>query len=365
MKKLLIFHACLPSYRIDLFNNLSKDFKVKAVLYGKKENLEKLAFDYKAILHKANFEYVIYDSGLYIGNNHLISTIYYNEINQFKPDLVFCQELGINTLAAITLKKKYNYKILINCDDSPAMLQSYSRPRRLLRNYVYKNVDGILVVHTKVEEELKKLFPENKFLYVPIIQDETIFHKNLTNSIAIEEKYIQKYSLKNQIIFLYVGRLETVKQPNFLLEAYHKANIHNSRLVIVGDGTLYATLKEYINKNHLEKQVLLTGSLYDKELYAWFGLADYFILPSKFEPFGAVVNEALIAGCKVIVSNKVGANTLINQNNGEVFCYNDMEALQHLLIKYSNNNKKNRNKNLMPFSFNTMYNKLKVFLNSL
>lgn len=365
MKKLLIFHACLPSYRIDLFNKLSKDFKVKAVLYGKKENLEKLAFDYKEILHKADFEYVIYDSGLYIGNNHLISTIYYKEIKQFKPDLVFCQELGINTLATITLKKKYNYKIFINCDDSPAMLQNYGRLRRLLRNYVYKNVDGILVVHTEVEKKLRGLFPKSKFLFVPIIQDEAIFHKNLIESIAIGEKYVQKYNLINQIIFLYVGRLEAVKQPDFLLEAYYKANIHNSRLIIVGDGTLYTTLKKYISNNHLEEQVLLTGPLYGKELYAWFGLADYFILPSKFEPFGAVVNEALIASCKVIVSDKVGANTLVNQNNGEIFCYNDMEALKHLLIKSAKNSNKNRNKNLMPFSFNTMYNKLKAFLNAL
>lgn len=365
MKKLLIFHACLPSYRIDLFNNLSKDFKVKAVLYGKKENLEKLAFDYKSILNKADFECVVYDSGLYIGNNHLLSTMYYHEIDKFKPDLVFCQELGVNTLAAITLKKKYNYKIFINCDDSPAMLRNYGRLRRSLRNYVYKNVDGILVVHTEVEKKLKELFPNSKFLYIPIIQDEVIFHEYLKNSIVLQEKYKQKYNLNNQTVFLYVGRLEAVKQPDFLLEAYHRANIENSRLIIVGNGTLYATLKEYISNNHLEKQVLLTGSLYGKELYAWFGLADYFVLPSKFEPFGAVVNEALIAGCKVIVSNKVGANTLVSHNNGEVFCYNDMEALKHLLIKSAESNNKNRNQNLMPFSFNVMYNKLKSFLNDL
>lgn len=365
MKKLLIFHACLPSYRIDLFNSLSNDFKVKAVLYGKKENLEKLAFDYKSMLNKADFEYVVYDSGLYIGNNHLLSSMYYHEINKFKPDLVFCQELGVNTLAAIILKKKFNYKIFINCDDSPAMLQNYGRLRRFLRNYVYKKVDGILVVHTEVEKKLKELFPKNTFLYVPIIQDEAVFYENLKKSNAVKENYMQKYNLKNQTVFLFVGRLETEKQPDFLLEAYHRANIENSRLVIVGDGTLNTKLKEYVINNHLEKQVLLTGSLYGKELYAWFSLADYFVLPSKFEPFGAVVNEALIAGCKVIVSNKVGANTLVNQNNGEVFCYNNMEALKHLLIKSAEDNSKNRNQNLMPFSFNVMYNKLKSFLNDL
>lgn len=365
MKKLLIFHACLPSYRIDLFNNLAKDFKVKAVLYGKKENLEKLAFDYKAILQEAEFEYVIYDSGLYVGNNHLLSPMYYYEINQFKPDFVFCQELGVNTLAAILLKRKYNYKIFINCDDSPAMLQSYGKLRTWLRNYVYKRVDGVLVIHTIVEKELEKFFPECKFLYLPIIQDERIFQEYLMKSIETKEEYIQKYNLKNQKIFLFVGRLETVKQPDFLLEAYHKAGIQYSRLIIVGDGSLYSKLKEYIGKNHLEKQVILTGALHGKELYAWFSLADYFILPSKYEPFGAVVNEALIAGCKVIVSDKVGANTLVNQDNGKIFCYNDMEALSYLLATLVKNSDKKSNQNLMPFSFQEMYSNLKQFLNNL
>ena len=365
MKKLLIFHACLPSYRIDLFNNLAKDFKVKVVLYGKKENLEKLAFDYKAILQEAEFEYVIYDSGLYIGNNHLLSPMYYHEISQFKPDFVFCQELGVNTLAAILLKGKFNYKIFINCDDSPAMLQCYSKFRELLRNYVYKRIEGVLVVHTLVEKELKRKFPKSKFLYLPIIQDERIFQKKLIKSIKIKEEYIQKYKLKNQKIFLFVGRLETVKQPDFLLEAYHKARIQNSRLIIVGDGSLYSKLKEYIGKNHLDKQVILTGVLHGKELYAWFSLADYFILPSKYEPFGAVVNEALIAGCEVIVSDKVGANTLVNQDNGKIFCYNDMEALKNLLMSSADTSDKNSNQNLMSFAFQEMYNNLKQFLNNL
>lgn len=365
MKKLLIFHACLPSYRIDLFNNLAKDFNVKAILYGKKENLERLAFDYKEILLKAEFEYVIYDSGLYIGNNHLLSSMYYHEINRFKPDLVFCQELGVNTLAAILLKNKFNYKVFINCDDSPAMLQRYSKLRTWLRNYVYKRVDGVLVVHTKVENQLKKRFPKCKFLYVPIIQNEAIFQRGLTKSIEIKKEYIQKYKLRNQIIFLFVGRLEAVKQPDFLLEAYHKADIQNSRLIIVGDGILYSKLKGYINKNHLEKQVILTGSLHGKELYAWFSLANYFVLPSKYEPFGAVVNEALIAGCKVIVSDRVGANTLVNQDNGKIFYYNDLEALKHLLMTSVETSDKKWNHNLMPFSFQEMYSSFQEFLNNL
>jgi glycosyltransferase involved in cell wall biosynthesis len=42
-------------------------------------------------------------------------------------------------------------------------------------------------------------------------------------------------------------------------------------------------------------------------------------LPSVYEPFGAVVNEALIFGLKVLCSQYAGASYLVQDNNGEIF----------------------------------------------
>ena len=43
---------------------------------------------------------------------------------------------------------------------------------------------------------------------------------------------------------------------------------------------------------------------------------DFTVLPSKYEPFGLIVPESLQCGTPVIVSNKVGACELINDNEG-------------------------------------------------
>lgn len=359
-KKLLIFHATIPSYRIDLFNTLTEFFKVKLIVYGEKRNIENLGFDYRQVAKEAQFEYQVYDRGIYFGNNHLLSTMYYHEINKFKPDIVFCQELGVNTLAAIALKKLFGYKIFINCDDSPDMLLHYSKKREWLRKYVFNRIDGVLVVHKEVERKLKATFPQCRFLYFPIIQDEVRFQEKLNASEKVADYYKNKFELDHQIIFLFVGRLAEEKQPMILLEAFKKADIPHSKLIIVGSGPLSNPINSYIQTNQLENRVILTGKLQGNELYAWYRIADYFVLPSKFEPFGAVVNEALISGCKVIVSDKVGANTLVSVHNGVIFNSDDINELI-ISLKKSTQKKKGID-NKMPLKFNILCKTLYSFL---
>ena len=75
-----------------------------------------------------------------------------------------------------------------------------------------------------------------------------------------------------------------------LLRAFRQLNDENCLLVFVGKGSLDEELKYYVKKNHLDTKVIFTGILSGFSLYAWYLLADVFVLPSQFEPFGAVVN---------------------------------------------------------------------------
>ena len=339
MKKILIFHTSIPPYRIDLFNQLSQTFNLKVVITGSSKHIQKLGFDTYKIAEQALFTPEWHTQGIYLGN-HLLSFIYFKRIITFRPDIVWCQELGINTLASILLKTFFNFKIVTFIDDSPAMLSQYSIVRKLLRKFVYKYIDTVFVVHKLVEEELKKLFPKTQFYYLPIIQNELSFKNKLISSSEIVKRNITKYNLSSKYVFLFVGRLEEVKQPQLLLQAFNKVQLSNCLLVFIGNGGLLEELKEYITNNKLDDKVLLLGKLEGKELYSWFWIADTLVLPSKYEPFGAVVNEALLAGCKVIISDKVGASTLVDSTNGSIFKYNEIDELGNLLKSYSKTDKK-------------------------
>jgi glycosyltransferase involved in cell wall biosynthesis len=65
-------------------------------------------------------------------------------------------------------------------------------------------------------------------------------------------------------------------------------------LVLVGKGKLEEELKTMVAELEISNKVIFPGYFSGNELYAWYYAANVFILPSRYEPFGAVVNEALI-----------------------------------------------------------------------
>jgi glycosyltransferase involved in cell wall biosynthesis len=86
-----------------------------------------------------------------------------------------------------------------------------------------------------------------------------------------------------------------------------------------------------------------------------------------YEPFGAVVNEALLAGCNVLCSSKAGASTLINDQNGNIFDPSNVEELTKKLYNALSSidlikTEVFLRKNKMPFSFNE---KIEQLINNL
>ena len=71
------------------------------------------------------------------------------------------------------------------------------------------------------------------------------------------------------------------------------------------------------------------------ELPALYDLCDVFALPSRFEPWGLVVNEAMNAGRPVIVSDRVGAAADLVEDgvNGFVYPSGDLGALASRLYE--------------------------------
>jgi len=96
-----------------------------------------------------------------------------------------------------------------------------------------------------------------------------------------------------------VGRLVPRKGFDVLLHAFAAAQLPRARLVIVGEGSERRALERLARG-----QVKFTGFRRDvKDLYQAF---DLFVCPSRYEPFGRVIAEALDAGVPVIASNSQG-----------------------------------------------------------
>lgn len=130
------------------------------------------------------------------------------------------------------------------------------------------------------------------------------------------------------VVFLYVGRLEAHKGVDDLLEAFRRLRAERTdvELLVVGDGSL----RERLQADAMSVAgVRIAGRLQDGALLDAYALADVFVLPSRFEPWGLVVNESMAAGLPVIVSDQVGCidDLVVADSTGLVVPARDPTAL--------------------------------------
>jgi glycosyltransferase involved in cell wall biosynthesis len=108
-------------------------------------------------------------------------------------------------------------------------------------------------------------------------------------------------------VALFCAKLQPWKRPGDALEAFSQSGVNNSFLVFAGEGPLLAGLKRRAWELGIDGRVRWLGFVNQTQLPAVYVASDMLLLPSSFEPFGLVVNEAMLCGCPAIVSHRVGA----------------------------------------------------------
>lgn len=134
-------------------------------------------------------------------------------------------------------------------------------------------------------------------------------------------------------VVLFCAKLQPWKRPGDLLDAFAEANISNATLVIAGEGPLRAKLEEQAKTLGIAERVRFLGFVNQSQLPAVYTSADLMVLPSEYEPFAVVVNEAMCCGCPVAASDHVGAaRDLVAPVEREfVFPSGDVHALAGIL----------------------------------
>jgi glycosyltransferase involved in cell wall biosynthesis len=134
-------------------------------------------------------------------------------------------------------------------------------------------------------------------------------------------------------VALFCAKLQPWKRPMDLLLAFAKANVVDSHLVYAGDGPLRRDLEVQASSLGLGQRVHFLGFTNQSQLPAVYRSSDLLVLPSEYEPFGVVVNEAMLCGCGAVVSDRVGAgrDLISTGDNGYVFACGDTNNLASIL----------------------------------
>ncbi len=331
-KKLLIFHSALAPYRIDFFNSLSKNFDCTIIFLSR--NNRNQHFKQDELLSISHFRYEFMDRKIVIRNRDL-NIGYLHYILKYTPDIVIGGEYGLPLIMPFMYRYffKKKYKLYTICDDSLKIAQNSTGLRKYLRDFLVPKIDGLILISSEVAKWYNSHFKlENKPIIFPIIRNEEQYRNQLKECINLSNEYIKNHSLEDKTVILFVGRLNKVKNINSLLRAFESIASDSHRLVIIGDGPEeknLSTLKESLQNKDF---ITFTGRFEGKQLIAWYNIADIFVLPSIHEPFGAVVNEALAAGCYVLCSDTAGAACLVNNENGSIFNPNNKAELKKELL---------------------------------
>ena len=325
-KRLLIFHPTIAPYRIDFFNDLYGAFDTRVCLQY--WNLRDQTFDYEKIYAKFAFKPHYLKEVLRLGQRSLWGG-FWKHLDEFNPDIVLVGEFNMTALMVLFHRfiKRKNYKVVSICDDSYNMVaenNDFSRLHRIARRLVAPRLDDLILVEPKVTQWYQEHY--GKGICFPIIKPEKKAREEYARVLPMSREVIGQYGLEGKRVFLFVGRLVALKNVDTAIRAFSRLNQEENVFVIVGDGPERANLEALAREQNAN--VLFTGRLEGDALNVWYNIASTFILASYQEPFGAVTNEALLAGCYALISNKAGSSCLIEDGvNGYTFSPMDVEGL--------------------------------------
>ena len=207
------------------------------------------------------------------------------------------------------------------------------RVKKWLVRRIFSLGDAILVSSSGGVEYLQSLgFSRDRIFLVPTAVDNDWW----TEQAAKADRAATRADWKipaDAAVALFCAKLQQWKGPNDLLEAFARANVTNSFLAFAGDGPERSNLERRAVVLGLSDRVRFLGFVNQSQLPSAYCAADLFVLPSLFEPFGLVVNEAMLCGLPIAVSDRVGAkfDLVRPDENGFVFPAGDVEALAAIL----------------------------------
>lgn len=211
----------------------------------------------------------------------------------------------------------------------------------------------VLIRHMLIDTPLKALISRISFLKAYIIVTISNFHKKnyehyiksckskvhvIYNSVDLNSFFVEKFPNFDIIKFIQVGSLQARKGVLDTLQAFKNVlKIYpNSILNIVGQGDLEISVRNFVKKYNLEKNVNLLG--FRDDIFNLISESHVFVLPSYDEGLPLSILEAFACGRPVISTRIAGIPEVIDSDkNGFIVEPGDIYALEKKMLFYCGN----------------------------
>ncbi len=202
------------------------------------------------------------------------------------------------------------------------LTRSDSPWRTWMQDYLASALDGataILSIGSLARRDYERRFP-------------TLQHATIPYCTRLEDfsRAAEKRRESSDVTFLFCGQMIPRKGIDLLLASFARLVEEGIpvRLRLVGrEAGLPKLLKSY--SSCVTQRIQYAGFCAPADLPSEFAQADVFVIPSRHDGWGVVVNQALASGLPVLASDQVGAarDYVISGENGLLFPAGNEEAL--------------------------------------
>lgn len=328
----LVFLTNLSSfYKINLYNEIAKKQKI-FVIFMSESSRDRNEDFFKG---EKNFEYAYLNNNQYEGRNQLKNSLKLIKILfniKYRKIAIGGWDSLENWTAWLISKKSQNVVIV----ESSEFESTNKGLKGLIKNIF---VSRISLGFASGESQANLLRNIGYIGEIRKTKGVGIFNYSKVDAVKSEIKEVRK--------FLYVGRLSPEKNIEQVIRVFN--DFPNLILNIVGYGPLEKELKKNSGEN-----IRFLGKVDNEKMNEIYQQNDVFILPSKSEPWGLVVEEALYNGLPVILSDKIGCASEVVEEGIHGLIYNvylDQELKDKILEMIDLENYKNYKKNVNKMDF--------------
>jgi len=202
--------------------------------------------------------------------------------------------------------------------------------------WFYSRVDTFCYIGEEARRHLhRRGIPESRMFFAPYSVDTALFEsqrRTFTRAASRASLHIGD----DQFVLLFSGKLIPRKAPLLLIRALSGlAATEKVVLLVVGDGELRQDV-EAAARPMLADRLRMPGFVNQSQLGQYYAAADLLVLPSDYETWGLVVNEAMQFGLPAVVSSKVGCHRdlVLEGETGMVFEPGNAAALARCLRRF-------------------------------
>ncbi|HKT24218.1 MAG TPA: glycosyltransferase [Terriglobales bacterium] len=221
----------------------------------------------------------------------------------------------------------------------PRDKKSWKLPvKRRLLPWIFRRADGVIIPSEAGRNFILNMgISASRVSLTPFVVDNAWWQKRASE---VDRRAVREsWKIPEEaLVVIFCAKLQPWKRPDDALRAFARADVRDAYLVFAGDGPMRASLEAQAQSLGVAHRVRFLGFLNQTALPSAYRSADLFVLTSEYDPCPAVVCEAMLCGCPVILSDHArGRFDLVRDGDtGFIFPCGDINRLAAIFTEMFN-----------------------------